>query len=265
MKKLKKFVALVTAVAICALLPGLGTLTVKAAEPVTYYVKDTSDGWRYQVGSTWKTDNNGRELYYMNQDIKDGDLVVVEGTGMASKILDIPVALSNLTILHANTVVVNAKSIEDCFVLKDSIAAINGDVNNAYVYNNARCTFNNNVNTLKITDDSGLHAYISVGGTVNHVTGSDPNQTFYDLYSFAAGKLSIEDGKIKTDAAYYSTTAPAATEQPAAAPAPAQTANTTSDDEYDDVPKTGDSSLIFWLLGISALGFAGSAYLKKAR
>ena len=262
MKKLKKFISLVTAVAICTLLPGLGTLTVKAAEPVTYYVKDTSEGWRYQVGSSWNAEANGRELYYMNQDIKDGDLVVVEGTGMESKILEIPVALSNLTIFHANTVVVHARSIEDCFVLKDSIAAINGDVNNAYVYNNARCTFNNNVNNLKITDDSGLHAYVTVGGTVNHVTGSDPGQTFYELYSFAAGKLSVEDGRMKTDAAYYSTTAPADTQQPAAAPA--QTAAAASDDEYDDVPKTGDSNLIFWLLGISALGFAGSAYLKKA-
>ena len=49
------------------------------------------------------------------------------------------------------------------------------------------------------------------------------------------------------------------TEAPAETPAPAPSA----DSEYDAVPKTGQNYLYLWLLGISALSFAGSIILKK--
>lgn len=262
MKKIKQLVSLLAAIAICVLLPGFNALTVSAEEPVTYYVKyiagDTKSEWRYQVGSTWDDKGFHRELYYMNQDIKDGDLVIVDGNVSGSPI-DIPARLSNLTILHGTSTVVQTKGIDECFVLRDSVVAINGDVKNAYVYNNARCSFNSNVDTLQVTDDKGLHAYITVAGTVNHLTGSDPYQTYYDFYSFGTGKLIIEDGRVKTAETDYSKTPTGETSSAPAAPSQAPS------DEYDDVPKTGESSLIFFLLGISALCFAGRYYLKKAK
>lgn len=263
MKKLTKLVSLLTAVAICFLLPDFSALTAHAEEGVTYYVKylEDEDAWRFQTGSSWDSKGVHRELYYMNQDIKDGDLVIVDGI-VSGNPLDIPVHLSNLTIFHANTVVVNTKGVDHCFVLEDSVAAINGDVKNAYVYDNARCTFNNNVDTLLISDDEGLHATVTVGGTVNHLTGSDPFKTYYDYYSFPAGKLVIDDGKVKTDEKLFSKTAPAAQPETPAPAEPSQPQN--SSGEYDDVPKTGESNIIFYLLGISVLCLAGRAYLKKA-
>lgn len=280
MKRLRKFVSLLAAVAVCVLLPGVNALTASAEEegPVTYYVKfvEGNSEWRYQLGSAWNDNAGHRELYYLLQDIRDGDLVVVEGNSALN--LNLPVRLSNLTINHAATVAISAKSIDDCYVLRDSAAAINGDVTNAYVYENARCTFNNNVGTLQVLDSSGLHATVTCAGTVDHLIGKDNLQTYYDYYSFAEGKLDIKDGPVKTDAAYYSTTAPAEASQTQAtqnetsqaeavqeqAPQADTTPAETSSNEYDDVPKTGESNLIFWLLGISALCFAGSCYLKKA-
>lgn len=264
MKKLKKLVSLLTAVAICVLLPNFSALTAHAEEGVTYYVKylDSEEAWRFQTGSTWDDEGYHRELYYMNQDIKDGDLVIVDGI-VSDEPLNIPAYLSNLTILHGNTAVVTTKGVDHCFILNDSVAAINGDVKNAYVYDNARCTFNNNVDTLLISGTDDLHATVTVGGTVNHLTGSDSLKTHYDYYSFPAGKLVINDGSVKTDETLFSKTAPAA--QPEA-PAPAEPSQPqTPSGEYDDVPKTGESKIIFYLLGISALCLIGRAYLKKTK
>lgn len=260
MKKLTKIVSLLFAVAICVLLPDAAALTASAEEPVTYYVKYLADNneWRFQLGSAWNDQGYHRELYYLNQDIKDGDIVVVDGN--SSSVLEIPVHLSNLTFYMGTSAVVTAKSIDECFVLRDCVCAINGDTSVAYVYDSARCTFNNNVGTLNVLNDatrndSLLRSTVTVGGTVDHLIGHDGAKLHYELYSFAAGKLVVENGDVKTDTSLYSTTAPAA----------GSTQNTSSSaDEYDDVPKTGDSTLIFWLLGISAICFAGRYSLKKA-
>lgn len=267
MKKLKKIFTLLVAAAVLVLMPGVNTLTASAEEPVTYYIKYLSDDnqWRFQTGSTWSDTVQHRELYYAYQDIKDGDSVIIEGANPGF-IFEVSVRLSNVTFLHGSAAVVTAKAIDECYVLRDSVAAINGDVTNAYVYDNARCTFNNNVGTLQVLNDPArndtlLRGTVSVGGTVNHLIGKDNDKIHYELYNFAAGKLSITDGDVKTDAAYYSTSASAGT---------TQTTNTSqtstsqsSSDEYDDVPKTGESSLVFWLLGLSAICFAGRYALKK--
>lgn len=265
MKKLKTIVSLLLAVAICVLLPNFNSMTVSAEGPVTYIVKhvDSNNEWRFQTGSsTWDENGYHRELYYLHLDIKDGDILIVDGPGNAP--INISARLSNLTFVNGAYAVISATSIDDCYVLKDSVAAISGDVTNAYVYDNAVCTFNNNVGTLSVLNDpnrkdSTLDATVSVAGTVNHLIGNDGAKLHYELYSFPAGKLVIDKGDVKTDASLFSTTAPAAGAQ-----TNTSTQNQSSADEYDDVPKTGDSAVVFWLLGISALCFAGRRALKKA-
>lgn len=266
MKKLKKITALLLAVAICVLLPGTTALTASAAEPVTYYLKylSASNEWRFQTGSTWSDSVQHREMYYLLQDIKDGDLLIVDGNNSGS-VLNIPVRLSNLTFYYNASAVVTATAIDSCYVMSDAVCAVNGDVKNAYVYDHGTCTFNNNVGTLNVLNDPGknhslLHATVTVGGTVDHLIGHDGSTLHYELYNFAAGKLDIKDGDVKTDAAYYSTTPSAGN----TAPTPnADTQNDTSADEYDDVPKTGDSNLALWLIGISAICLAGGYALRK--
>ena len=54
MKRLKKFVTLFTLAAVCFAIPGLGKITVKAAEPTTYVLNysDSSSEWRYKEASS---------------------------------------------------------------------------------------------------------------------------------------------------------------------------------------------------------------------
>ena len=69
MKRLKKFVTLFTLAAVCFAIPGLGKITVKAAEPTTYVLNysDSSSEWRYKEASSWSAEVQDRELYYLQQ------------------------------------------------------------------------------------------------------------------------------------------------------------------------------------------------------
>lgn len=281
MKRLKKFVALLTVAAVCFTVPGVGKLTVKAAEPTTYVVSYSSEkgDWMFKQASGWSDEAPERELYYLQQSIKDGDYVVVDnnnGSGN-SKPLKLSVRLGNLTVRSSagETAVVYANGCDNVFVLVNTNAAINGDVSHAYVYGNARANFNNNVDTLEMLgteDESGnnLHAYIGCLGTVNHLIAKDNRDqlTYYEAYNFAKGKLTIEDGSLKTAERYYSKTAtvsaatPApAAEQPAQTTAPAQ--NTASPSAYDDVPKTGETSMATWFLGAAVVCMLGGAAVRR--
>ena len=128
---------------------------------------------------------------------------------------------------------------------------------------------------IGLTDDksNNLHATINGVGTVNHLIAKDnrDQSVFYEAYSFAAGKLAIEDGSLKTEAKYYSTTAPAAaaeaapaaTEQPTQTTAPAQATQNSTSSEYDNVPKTGENSAMFWLLGAAVVCITGGYTIRR--
>ena len=282
MKKLKKIVTLLTLAAVCLTAPAFGKITAKAAEPNTYVLNfSTSKGeWRFKPASSWSEEVQDRELYYMMQEIKDGDYIVVQNDVDCNPLnLNVPVRLGNLTIKNSvKTPVITAKGYDNVYVLDGTTAAINGDVSHAYVYGDAKANFNSNVDTLEmigLTDDksNNLHATINGVGTVNHLIAKDnrDQSVFYEAYSFAAGKLAIEDGSLKTEAKYYSTTAPAAaaeaapaaTEQPTQTTAPAQATQNSTSSEYDNVPKTGENSAMFWLLGAAVVCMAGGYTIRR--
>ena len=258
MKKLKKIVTLLTLAAVCLTAPAFGRITVKAAEPTTYVLNysGSKGEWRFKPASSWSEEVQDRELYYMMQDIKDGDYIVIQNDVDCNPLnLNVPVRLGNLTI--KNTVkapVITAKGYDNVYVLDGTTAAINGDVSHAYVYGGG---YNN------------LHAYITVVGTVNHLSAKDGQtmETYYDYYNFTANKLFTEDGALRTDAQYYSKTAPAATPeaaQPVATAQPAATAQpVASSSAYDDVPKTGESALPFYLMGAAVLCVVSGYALRK--
>ncbi len=258
MKKLKNLLAMI-AIAAFVFSPLLGNaLTVSAAEPATYCLKYVDGEWRYQPGSSWKSDGYHRELYYFNQEIKEGDQVVVEGSGSEVP-LNIPVKISNLTINQVSFCSVVTKGIDTCYVLGNSTCAINGDVSKAYVYNTSCCNFNNNVGYLELIGTTDVTSTIAVLGTADHVYAKDDTRVYYDLYQFTAGKLRIEDGSLRTENKYYSTTAPAATAT--------NTANTTpkatNTSEYDDVPKTGEVNYFPLLLSVMGCAAAMKLLLRK--
>lgn len=264
MRKFKKFVSLVAAAALLVLLPATSKLTVSAEEPRTYYLKyvESESEWRYQDGTPWDDTKQHRELYYMHQGIKDGDLLVVEGGGDPLR-LEVNVQLSNLTLNKCQNVVVTANGIDECYVLGDALSAVNGDVKHAYIYANSATTFNNNVDTIDIQDTGSIRCTVTAGGTVSHLIGKNDSGTVYEGYNFATGTLNIQSGVLKTDASNYSTSA-SSTQNTTQSSQPTQSAPSGSSDEYDDVPKTGESTVVIWLFAASVLCF-GSAYLLKKR
>ena len=270
MKKIKKIVVLFTVALLC-LLPILSNpLTVQAeGNPTTYYVKYvTEEGqWRLQYG-TWVDGDKGRDLYYLKEGIKDGDLLVIDGNESID--LQVNVKLSNLTVVNSTLAIISATSIDDVYVINNSTASVTGDVTNAYVYNSGVANFNTNVANLYIINtnqNDDPDANVAVIGTTGYVKGTDANSTYYEGYNFKANTLRIENGHLTTASENFSTTPSAAPSAPAATTTPAAgttTTTTSSSSEYDDVPKTGDpfvNPLLF--LGIAVVCLAGSYELKR--
>lgn len=263
MEKLTKIVALLAAVAMFVMIPGVGTLTASAEGAKTYSIGFVEgQGWRFQETADFDPSEYHRELYYLYEGIKDGDIVVVQGVGATEGLgLDFKVRLSNLTILNASAIVLaGATAIDEVYVAMGSTVAVNADVTNAYVYDNCYVTFNKNVKNLEII--APVDVYNSLGsseGTIDHVKCYYDGEVFYEVYNVAAGKFRSEQTELKTDAKYYSATPGAVS---AAASSASQAAAGAG--EYDDVPKTGESYTVFFLLGAAVLCLAGSRRLRRA-
>lgn len=300
MRKLKNIVSLLAAAAMLFLAPFTKELQVSAAEPVTYslkYVEDKGE-WRYHVGA-WDDNNSGhRELYYLQQSIKDGDILVIEG-GEHSLNLEVPVSLKNVTFNHSHQAVITAKSVENVYVLRDSVGVVNGDVTNAHVYDNAVANFNNNVTNLFITKERSGEQTIAVVGTVAYVRTGDAEKIYNELYNFQANSFRQEEGILKTDASKFSivpavvspivpvdptvtapvvpvvpgttipeTVVPGTTDPTAVAPvAPVAPVVPVppADSLYDDVPQTGEPLFFPGFLVAGAGLCFGGAYLIKRR
>ena len=305
MKRLKTLVSLLAAAAMLLLMPNTDLPQVSAAEPVTYSLKyvEANNEWRYHVGP-WDDNNSGhRELYYLKESIKDGDVIVVEG-GDQGLTLELPVNLSSITFNHSHLAVITAKSVENVYVLRDSVAAINGDVKNAHVYDNAVVNFNNNVTNLYITKEICGQQTIAVVGTVDYVKTSDAEKIYNEMYNFQANSFRQEEGILKTDASKYSMvpvpTAPIVPGDPAATlpvvpvdptvtlpvvptvpvdptvtvpvvptapvtPVAPVVPVTPADSLYDDVPKTGEPLALPGLLVMGAGICFGGEYLLKRK
>ena len=266
MKKMKKIAAVLTAVVVLVLLPEFNASTVHADEPVTYAVKYVSDelGWRYQ-SNTGKFDDSkdGTPIDILRVKIKDGDLVVIYNDIGTTTSLDLGnVHLSNLT--YANNTqwsMVYAGSVQDCYVLGGTIGTINCNVKNAYVYDTVVFNFNQNVEELTIYPGDKVLSSIGADGTVGHLYAFSPtlSRTLFDFYDFSAGSLYFQNGIFNPKGSYKTVD-----EHNASLAAENTTATTASSDEYDDVPKTGQSNLYLWLLIASVMCFAGSRALKRS-
>lgn len=259
MKLFKKAFSLFAVAAICLMCFFNTSISANAAEPTTYYLKYVSanNEWRYQVGE-WKSDGFHRELYYMKQAIKDGDIIVIDST--VNLTLEVDVRLSNLTVVSANTAVVYAKGYDNVYVLSGSRCAINGDVTNADVYGNAVVNFNNNVGFLRILDEKGtnLQATVNCLGTVDHLYGGSLTTMVYENYSYEKDSLRIVDGVNKTDVTKFTSTPPTTTTT-----ATPPTTNNNNSNEYDEVPKTGDTLFNpLWLVVVAAVCMFGAYKLK---
>ena len=158
MKKLKKLIVLFTAALFCLLTNISQPLTAQASTPSTYYLRyiEEKGAWRYLKDDlSWDDTDFHRELYYMQQDIKDGDIIVIDSDKTID--LTVNVKLSNLTVLNSTLAVVKANGYDEVHIANSSTAAINGDVKNGNVYTNATVNFNNNVQDLYVEGSSIVH------------------------------------------------------------------------------------------------------------
>lgn len=263
---------------------------------VTFEGHDSSHEyqWRRQIG-VWNDNIEGREPYYLNEGddctIKDGDIVVVlpnlpltEGfeeqeEGYAAKrqkqltdqsIIKIDAHLSNLTI-NRSSVLLSTNGVDECYVLGDSYAAIGGNIANAYVYDASDCTFHDNVTNLRLYNSKGRLddarsdgsdekwvPNVTVGGTVDYASVSDITGVRAEYWKFAKGTFRFDEKNgLETYYTNYSTSggAPASASQGTAA-----SQNAAQSDLYDDVPKTGENSLVMWL-SAGMLLISGSCFM----
>lgn len=254
---MKKLFSLFAVVMMAVMSLNLSTLTVAAEEPTTYIVKYVvaTDDWLYQVGSKWDDESEGKSMYYMTLEMKDGDYVVAEAHE-GNPTLDLDFHLGNLTITANSSCTVNVKSVKDCYILSGAQASINCNVTNGYLYDFSVCNFLGNCDNLKIyyTDDSTVSVNV-VGTCKDFYMRNDANGSVkYQMYNFTA-PLTLISGELKNSAGEYSTS-------PAAAPA-TPAAPSTGGNEYDDVPKTSQSNTYLFAFGLAAVCFLGSYSLKK--
>ena len=270
---MKKLFSILSVALFAVILFFQSTINAEAADPTTYYVQYDADAkqWYYQVGSSWDdtVPPPKREIYYMIQDMKDGDYVVVEATeGWPELKLDFH--LGNVTVTPNSSCMISAKSIAECYILHDSYVSITADVEHAWVYDNASCNFNLNCNTLELLYADEPTMSVGVLGTCNEFIAHNMNTsaTLYHLWNFT-DDLIFNDTYLRTSADSYSInppSTPAASIVPntSSSTAPATSTPAASDaDEYDDVPKTGESAAYLWMFAIAALCFAGSYSFKK--
>lgn len=292
MKRFQKFVSVLMSAAVfaslLALFPAANALRVSADRPTTFYVKyDQDEGsWRMQIsngeeGVEWRDEDPGRELYYLNngdERAKNGDIVVILPTtevndagetitvnAPSDATIEVSARLGNLTVNRVRCVV-HAGGIDSCYVLGNSYAAINGDVTNAYVYDNAICNFNNNVGNLRLisSEENTVNTDVYVKGTVGYASLANPGGVLNEYYNFKADCFYFSpSGGLLTDPANYSTSGSGPVSSAAPAAAPSKPASNSG--AYDDVPKTGESNkLAIWLFAISAICLTGHLALRKS-
>lgn len=265
MKKLMTSVFCLAAVLMTFI--GLGT-TAKAAEPTTYYVAYVSTLGEYRYyNQPWDGNAEVHHLSINNLefDMKDGDNLVVYTTALKfEKTID--KKLGELTIAGYGTAVLTAKSFDKVFVIKNTTVAVNGDVTDAYVYDNGIANFNNNVGTLHLIEDAQKTQNVYVLGTVDCVSESKTGNTATnDYYAFKKGACVIKNGGMYALDGTYSRD-PGAVNKPQT-----ETGNTgkpaAGSSDLDDVPKTGDESVSvgIYLILMSAVCAAGCVVMRRKR
>lgn len=248
MKGMKKIWAVLMCLGMVCTAVCAGRMEVRAEGAVTYSLKVVNDEWRYQPNYPWDDTVQHRELYYMQQALKDGDkLVVLE----ADKGLDLAVdkSLSNVTLQRGGSVVLTAPYIEELYALDGSYAAVNADIGKAYIYGKAAINFNKNVQYLEVYsagDGIGLSASVGCLGTVGHACAYEGSHTVFDIYTVKAGTFSLVGGAFNIAEGNFSKT------PSAEVTAPVQSAPA-APEEWDDVPKTGDTAGYYPLLLLAAI------------
>lgn len=276
-KRIKTLVTVIAAAATVILPSGMCSLKTFAAEPATFHIsyvpvdENDTEGWSV---TTWLPESDPdfednqdvRELQFFFNEVKDGDLVVIHNSDSSAPRLDLGTTrLSNLVLDSGSDFTMIQAGIIDVFdVMPESSCSISASIVTAKLYDPALINFNNDVANIVITSSEDyIVGTIGCSGTVGSLTCNFSDGTSDTMYNFKKNTLSIDDGRVQTSDEDYSTEPSSAAPQPPAAPAaPQQPSSGTSSDEYDQVPKTGDTNTAAWLLCAGALCMALSCGLR---
>jgi len=266
MKLFKRILATTLAIALVALLPQ-ASMKVKAAG-TTYSIKYVASygEWRAQPLSSWDLSKGTGDMPYLYANIKDGDTLVVLGETGAPNLTDlkISVKLENLTIYGVTTGVnftTNAE-VKDVYVLKGSVASLNGTCKNVYIYDDSVCNVMNDAELISMNKEASMKMNVAAVGKVAHVQFVDNGTVLSDTYNYAANSLRVEGGENKTPTASYSTT-PSGSAGAATGTATSSSSSTTTSSGAPASPKTGENATMIILFAGAVLCFAGAAYSKK--
>lgn len=289
MKKVKGLVLFLLTVCVLTVMPMAMKMDV-GAESTTYCIGKNKEGeYCFQKGYPWDTVTPVEEIIYLQYHIKDGDKVVVypDASGVE---LEINAKIADLTINQATGVVVKAESYDVVYVLSGSMASIHGDITKGVAYGGTAVNFNNyvetgvvyedatvnfvdDVNCLEVYAEEKIKATINVLGAVNTLLVQAGENIDYLVQNIGEDKMEMEDGEFLTRGNYFNTyltgeearvMAEFIKNQPLATPAPAANNNASSSSDYDEVPKTGDTTNAFaWL--VMAAAFGGAAVFARKR
>lgn len=269
---LKRLLAVAASAVMLAFLPGTNVLTASAAEPVTYYIMyqdepDNQGDWWYQLGSEWNNEAEHKQLIYMTDQLKDGDIVIVGNASPEQLVLN--VHLSNLTIKNTTdrlAMISVTGGIDNCFFLNDTLGSVTGNVVNAYVYGASTANFCSNVTNLYVHNDNpNGDPNIGVSGTVGYFQSENVNKNYQPCgTNFAANTFSLENGELKTDSSNYTQDVSSGPAAAPSQPTPKPSHSSAASSEYDEVPKTGESSPVMWLSLIAVSCLSAGLLLKKS-
>ena len=279
MKLFKKILATFLAAAILVALPGIGTLTVSPAEPHTYSVKYIPEKgeWRVQQLSSWDSSRENGNMDYLWGNLQDGDSLVILGDENSPAFGDLKIEkkLANLTLfaVTSSIIVYAQQNISEIYVLKGTVASLNGSYDTVYVYDNSACNVNNDVKKLQISGETSMKMSVTALGKVDFCQIDNRGNVLATMYNVAPGTLKVVDGENKTDAASYSASGNTQPDvQPVVGNTASQPAGTTStasqpantaSQPAGTSPKTGEDFGLFYLFAAAVFCFAGSMALRK--
>jgi len=266
MKLLKRLFLTALAIAALAFVPQANTLTAKAAATTftVKYVPENSE-WRVQPLSSWDATKGHGDLGYLYTNVKDGDVIVVVGDSSSPALkLSIGAKISNVTIYGVTNGVTyeTGSEVTDVYVLKGSIATLDGYCKNVHVYDDSSCNVFKDADLVQACKESTMTMNISAVGKVGHYQTVDNGTVLKDYYNVATNTLRVEKGELKTDAANYSLTA-TATGTTTPSKTSTGTATGTTNNGATVSPKTGESSYAILLFAGAIFCFAGAFVTRK--
>ena len=184
---------------------------VSADEHHTYSVKYVPEmgEWRVQQSSSWDSSKENGNMDYLWGNLQDGDSLMIIGDEISPAFGDLKIEkkLANLTLsgVTSSIIVYARQNISEIYVLKGTVASLNGSYDTIYVYDNSSCNINNDVKKLQISGETSMKMNVTVFGKVDFCQIDNRGNVLSTMYYVVPGTLKVVDGEIKTDAANYST------------------------------------------------------------